>query len=87
MDSPSLRRTYRAVEQVLDGQSIRQAAQDNRISRTTLQRRFEGTPTKAQEDERRQVLSTHQEAYLANWAITQGRLGYAPLFVRFRSFG
>ncbi|OBS16973.1 hypothetical protein FPOA_12482 [Fusarium poae] len=71
---------------VLRGTSIREASKRHLVDRTYLTRRINGIPTKEEVDEKKQVLSRHQETHLANWAIAQGRLGYAPPMIRFRFY-
>ncbi|OBS20524.1 hypothetical protein FPOA_17809 [Fusarium poae] len=86
MSLPVQLRTDRAIDDVLRGTSIREASKRHLVDRTYLTRRINGIPTKEEVDEKKQVLSRHQETHLANWAIAQGRLGYAPPMIRFRFY-
>lgn len=75
-----------ALGAVYAGHSVRQAAELASVDRTTLRRRLQGVPSRDVTNEGFQALSKAQEDYLANWAITQGILGYSPRLSHFKHF-
>ena len=75
-----------AIKQVLEGQSLRSVAGQYHVSRHTLNRRINGVAPKELAHSHRQSLSPTLEKGLADWILTQGRLGWAPPFSRFRWF-
>lgn len=79
-------RTVRAIQQVEEGSPVASASRNNRIDRSYLKRRIKGVPTREEVDEGKQTLSSIQEAFLADWAIVQGRLGHAPRLTYFKTF-
>lgn len=76
----------KALNDVLKGTSIREAALTHGISRDSVRRRFLGLKFKAKAQEHRQRLSPTLESKLAEWVLTQARLGWAPPHNRFRLF-
>jgi hypothetical protein len=75
-----------AVIAVNRGEFIRHAAKRNEFDRCYLQRRLDGVPIREEYNEGLQSLSNIQELWLADWAITQGRLGHVPPFLYFKQF-
>lgn len=78
-------RYWGAVRDVKLGMGVRPAARKWAVSRTTLQRRLDGIPTRKETNRNLQTLSPYLEGQLAYWAVGQARLGYAPSLVKFRS--
>jgi hypothetical protein len=79
-------RLTQALGAVLNGDSVRHAAAAADLDRRTLVRRIEGVPTRIEVNEALQHLSKVQEEWLANWAITQGELGYPPKLYHFKLY-
>ena len=75
-----------ALSEVTDGASIRSISKQYHISRHYLTRRFNLLPVKARAQEYRQVLTVELERELADWALTQSRLGWSPPHSRFRIY-
>lgn len=75
-----------AIRLVHDGWSIRSAAKRHRLSRDTLSRRLIGGRSSQTFHADLQRLSPVQEKFLADWALCQASLGYAPPCSRFRLF-
>ncbi|KXH30964.1 hypothetical protein CSAL01_09169 [Colletotrichum salicis] len=75
-----------AENDVLQGKSIRKAAADWGIPYATLSRRLKGATTVRKSKEDFQRLSKSQEKSLAQWAIIQGSLGFAPSHTQVREF-
>ncbi|KAI1662682.1 hypothetical protein F4813DRAFT_341545 [Daldinia decipiens] len=73
-----------AINDVLDGASLRQASKKHLISRHYLTDRILGRRTRDDYLEERQKLSKYQEKELADWAVTLSRIGHAPPLYRFR---
>ena len=65
----------RAIEAIAGGQSIRKAATNWGIPRSTLQDRIHGTESRQETFEGQQRLSAVQEARLASWIGIQEDLG------------
>ncbi len=82
--SDDQRRLAAAVRDVKLGVGQRQAALRWDVPRSTIQRRLQGIPTRKQTYQHLQALSPHLEKQLANWAIGQARLGFAPAIVKFK---
>ena len=78
-------RYWGAVRDVKLGMGVRPAARKWDVSRTTLQRRLDGIPTRKETNRNLQSLSPYLEAQLVYWSVGQARLGYAPSLVKFRS--
>jgi hypothetical protein len=83
---PEKFRLIDAVIAVNRGESIRHAAKRNELDRCYIQRRLDGVPTREEYNEGLQSLSNVQESWLADWAITQERLGHAPPLLYFKQF-
>jgi hypothetical protein len=83
---PAKFRLIDAVIAVNRGESIRHAAKRNEFDRCYRQRRLDGVPIREEYNEGLQSLSNVQESWLADWAITQGRLGHAPPLLHFKQF-
>jgi hypothetical protein len=75
-----------AVRQVMLGGGVRAAARQWAVDRRYINRRIEGVPTREETNSSQQLLSPHFEGQLANWAIGQARLGYAPALFKFRLY-
>lgn len=75
-----------ALAEVTDGASIRSTAKRYHVSRDYLTRRFRLLPVKGRAQEHRQVLTAQLECELADWALTQARLGWSPPHARFRIY-
>jgi hypothetical protein len=67
-----------AIQAVLDGKSIRKAAQIHGIPYGTLHGRCLGTEARTHAHETQQRLSPSQEKQLVDWILAQEALGYAP---------
>jgi hypothetical protein len=79
------KRYWGAARDVKLGMGVRPAARKWDVSRTTLQRRLDGIPTRKETNRNLQSLSPYLEAQMVYWAVGQARLGYAPSLVKFRS--
>jgi hypothetical protein len=79
-------RAVRALRDYNTGSSQRQAANNNYINRNYLRRRIQGVPTRESVNASFQTLFIAQESFLVNWAVIQGRLGYAPRVIYFQQF-
>ncbi|KAK8095253.1 transposase [Apiospora kogelbergensis] len=64
---------------------VREAVRKWDATRSYVNRRLAGVPTRQELNKDRQALSPLLEAQLAHWAIGQARLGFAPALVKFRS--
>src|SRR5205814_6433108 len=67
-----------AIEDVLEGVSIRRAALLRGVPRQTVNNRILGRQTNRQVNEANQRLTNAQEERVAKWILTQEALGYAP---------
>ena len=67
-----------AIDAVLEGTSIRQAALSHGVPRQTLSRRILNRMPPLLAHEKQQRLSQVQEENIAKWVLTQEALGYAP---------
>jgi hypothetical protein len=79
-------RLANAIEAVIRNESIRQAAIEENVNRSTLRQRVLGVQSREKFNESRQTLSSLQEAWLAEWAITQGTLGHPPPLSHFKHY-
>jgi hypothetical protein len=79
-------RAVHALRDYNPGSSQRQAANNNHINRNYLRRRIQDVPTRESAKAFFQTLSTAQESLLVDWAVIQGRLGYAPRITYFQQF-
>jgi hypothetical protein len=77
-------RACAAVRDVRLGETVRESARKWTTSRSYLQRRLAGVPTREEMNKDQQALSPFLEAQLASWAIGQARLGFAPALIKFR---
>ncbi|KAK6206190.1 transposase [Colletotrichum tabaci] len=75
-----------ALEAISNGQSIRKAAQQYGVPRTTLQHRLQGTQTRASAFSDLQRLTVSQEAKLAEWVRIQHALGLPPTHQQVKLF-
>jgi hypothetical protein len=75
-----------ALQAVLDGQSIRRAALDWGIPRTTLQNWLYGHEPRRQVYASAQRLSPEQEKHLSSWVLTQEALGTSPIHTQIKQF-
>ena len=71
-----------AIEAVLDGRSLRRAAQLHGVPRQTLADRILEWKTKSDANNSNQRLSPEAETKLVSWIIAQGALGYLPRILR-----
>ncbi len=69
---------FNAIAAVSDGASIRYAARQWEIPRTTLADRIAGKEPKKVAHQHLHKLSEVQEKHLAKWVATQSALGLAP---------
>lgn len=75
-----------ALEAIANGQSVRKAAIDWGIPRSTLRSRILGHESHRQAAEDQQRLSPVQEGHLASWIITQEALGLPPTHAQVKEF-
>ena len=75
-----------ALEAIQNGQSLRKAALEWGIPRTTLQNRFHGTQPRDTAFSQYQRLSPTQEKDLAQWILTQAALGVPPTHAQVKQF-
>lgn len=75
-----------AVSAVRSGSSIRQAAHDFGVPRSTLSERLDGTKPHKKAHSNQMRLSLDQEAKLAEWALTQGQLGLPVSHAQIKEF-
>ena len=75
-----------AIRATKNGTSVRSAAKQHSIPRSTLQRHINGGQTIREAHEKQQNLSPRQEALLVRWVQTQTKLGYAPPHSRFTMY-
>ncbi|KZL73957.1 aldehyde reductase [Colletotrichum tofieldiae] len=75
-----------ALEAISRGHTIRKAAHEYGIPRTTLQRRLHGAQSRPAAFEDLQRLSISQEAKLASWVQIQADLGLAPTHQQLKEF-
>ena len=75
-----------ALESILNGQSIKTAAKEWGIPRSTLQRRIQGAQSRASIAASRQKLSPTQESHLVQWVQVQAALGLPPTHQQVREF-
>jgi hypothetical protein len=73
-----------ALQDVAYGKSIRKAALDWGIPRTTIADRLQGTESSRKAKVDKQRLSPVQEAHLTGWILTQEALGLAPTHAQIR---
>ncbi|KAK8096427.1 uncharacterized protein PG998_014295 [Apiospora kogelbergensis] len=78
------KRAQAAIRDVKLGVAVRESARKWSASRSYIQRRLAGVPTRSEFNKDLQVLSPLLEAELAYWAVGQARLGFAPALVKFR---
>jgi arginine deiminase len=79
-------RAVRALRDYNTESSQQQAANNNHINRNYLRRQIQGVPTRESVNAFFQTLSIVQESFLVDWAVIQGRLGYAPRVTYFQQF-
>ncbi|KAK8073370.1 transposase [Apiospora phragmitis] len=79
------KRAHAAIHDVKLGLGVREAVRKWDATRSYVNRRLAGVPTRQELNKDRQALSPLLEAQLAHWAIGQARLGFAPALVKFRS--
>src|SRR6187551_2710568 len=75
-----------AVLDVAGGQSLRRAALNWGVPRTTLQSRLQGHEPRRQAAASLQRLSPEQEARLTTWVLTQEALGLPPTHAQIKIF-
>ena len=75
-----------AILSVTNGQSIRKAALEWGIPRTTLQHRLQGRESRKEAFIGQQRLSPAQEKHLTQWILTQGDLGLPPTYAQIKQF-
>ena len=75
-----------ALDLIGAGMPIREAARLFHVSKDYPRRRLEGIITRKAFKTTRQVISPDLEQQLADWALLQARLGWAPPHSRFRLF-
>ncbi|KAK5637617.1 hypothetical protein RRF57_013332 [Xylaria bambusicola] len=73
-----------AVRAVMLGMPMRQAARKWNIDRSYIRRRLNGIPTRKETNQHLQAVPINLERRLANWAIGQARLGFAPSIVKLK---
>jgi hypothetical protein len=79
-------RAARALIESYAGVSQRQAANNNYLNRSYVQRRVQGQRTRELANADQQILSGNQETFLVNCAIAQCKLGYAARVTYFKHF-
>lgn len=75
-----------AINDVDNGISQRKAAQRWGIPRSTLQKRLNGSQSRADAHEFTQRLSKQQEGHLVQWILVQTNLGLPPTHQQVREF-
>ncbi|CCF44234.1 transposase, partial [Colletotrichum higginsianum] len=75
-----------ALEAISNGQSVRKAAQQYGVPRSTLQHRLQGTQARAAAFSDLQRFTVSQEAKLAEWVRIQHALGLPPTHQQVKHF-
>lgn len=75
-----------ALDAIKGGQSLRKAASQWGVPRTTLQRRMQGAQSREIAFSEQQRLSQAQESNLAEWVRIQVVLGLPPTYHQIREF-
>ena len=75
-----------AIQSIANGDSLRKAALEWGIPRTTLQGRLHGSESREEAFAGQQWLSRVQEMHLAQWILTQSALGLPPTHVQIKQF-
>ena len=76
-----------ALDDIMNGKFLRQAAKDWGVPPSTLQSRINGTENHSKAAESQQRLSRAQENHLADWAIAQEALGVPLTHAQIKEFG
>ncbi|KAK8069269.1 transposase [Apiospora phragmitis] len=76
----------RAIQDVINGSSMKQAAEKHNVPGTTLRARIHGRKTIKQRNESFQALTTAEESQIVTWCLVQYDLGCSPAHVIFRMF-
>ena len=75
-----------ALQSIANGQSLRKAALEWGVPRSTLQCRLQGTQPWESAFSQRQRLSPSQESHLVEWVRIQAALGLPPTHQQVRDF-
>ncbi|KAF4423590.1 hypothetical protein CFRS1_v004486 [Colletotrichum fructicola] len=76
----------KTLQAIATGQSLRKAAQEHGVPKSTLARRMQGAQSRDTAYSDRQRLSTAQESHLAEWVRIQAALGLPPTHQQLKEF-